>query len=224
MEYSLKFKVNEKIFIKDPESSDLGKSIVSHSIELIHEIGFEAFTFKKLANAIETTEASIYRYFENKHKLLLYILNLYWSYLQYIVVYQLNNMSPKERLISVIKMLTSDIPDVPGEFEFNKHALNQIVIAESSKTYLIKEVNEINKDKVFQPYKELCDKIAKIIVEYNSKYQFPHSLASTLMETAHAQVYFMNHLPRLTDASTIGKKNYTEEFLQDFLFRILDKK
>ena len=39
-----------KIFIKDPESSELGKRIIEHSILLIDEIGFDSFTFKKLDN------------------------------------------------------------------------------------------------------------------------------------------------------------------------------
>ena len=37
----------------------------------------EEFTFRKLAQKINTTEASVYRYFENKHRLLIYILAWY---------------------------------------------------------------------------------------------------------------------------------------------------
>ncbi|MGZ5010791.1 MAG: TetR/AcrR family transcriptional regulator, partial [Methylobacter sp.] len=65
--------MNDKLFLRDPEQSELGKKIILHSIQLIHKNGFEAFTFKKLAEAIGTTEAGIYRYFENKHRLLIYI-------------------------------------------------------------------------------------------------------------------------------------------------------
>ena len=50
-------KVNEKVFLKDPESSDLGRSILEGGIDLIDEIGFEAFTFRKLAQKIGSTEA-----------------------------------------------------------------------------------------------------------------------------------------------------------------------
>ena len=42
---NLKIAVPEKIFIKDPESSNLGKRIVEHSILLIDDIGFDSFTF-----------------------------------------------------------------------------------------------------------------------------------------------------------------------------------
>ena len=48
----LKISVPDKVFIKDPETSNLGKRIVEHSILLINEIGFEGFTFKKLGNKI----------------------------------------------------------------------------------------------------------------------------------------------------------------------------
>lgn len=43
---SLKIGVNEKLYIKDPESSTLGKNIVGQSILMIDEIGFDSFTFK----------------------------------------------------------------------------------------------------------------------------------------------------------------------------------
>ncbi len=48
---SLKIRINEKIYLKDPESSDLGKRIVEESIIMIDDIGFESFTFKKLGLA-----------------------------------------------------------------------------------------------------------------------------------------------------------------------------
>ena len=41
------------LFCKDPESSDLGRRIVEYGIEMIHELGYEAFTFKKLCMQME---------------------------------------------------------------------------------------------------------------------------------------------------------------------------
>ena len=67
---NLKIAVPEKIYVKDPESSILGKRIIEHSIILINDIGFDSFTFKKLGEKIGSNESSIYRYFESKHKLL----------------------------------------------------------------------------------------------------------------------------------------------------------
>ena len=83
MEVQLQIKMNEKLFLRNPEQTELGKKIIRHSIQLIYKNGFELFNFKKLAEDIGTTEAGIYRYFENKHRLLIYITAWYWGWLQY---------------------------------------------------------------------------------------------------------------------------------------------
>jgi hypothetical protein len=61
---NFKIQVNDKLYLKDPETSDLGKKILEKSILLIDEIGLEHFTFKKLGQSINSNESSIYRYFE----------------------------------------------------------------------------------------------------------------------------------------------------------------
>ena len=69
MTIGIQITLNERLYLRDPQATDLGKKIIKHSILLIDEIGFEAFTFKKLASRMSSTEASVYRYFENKHML-----------------------------------------------------------------------------------------------------------------------------------------------------------
>lgn len=222
MDYSLSFKVNEKIYLRDPESTELGKQIVKNAIDLIYQLGFEHFTFKKLAKEMNTTEATIYRYFENKHRLLLYILNWYWSYLEYIVVFQLQPLAnPKAKLEKLIELLTHTLPESVGQNDYNKNYLHQIVITESSKVYLVKEVKEINENEVFKPYKDLCGRISDLITAYNLNYPYPHSLSSTLIETAHSQLFFSKHLPKLTDAGKKDQVDFVEAFLKDLLFKSL---
>ncbi len=222
MEYKLSFDVNNAIYQKNPENSELGKKIVKESIDLINKLGFEAFTFKKLATEIGTTEASIYRYFLNKHRLLLYILNWYWLYLDFLIETQLNNLSdPKQKIKLIIHILTQDFDDTNDGLEYNKHFLHNIVISESSKVYLTNEIDEINKSKVFKPYKDLCAKIASNLSLYNKKYPYSKSLSSTLVETAHCQQYFALHLPGLTDINPKNKKLFVATFMEDFVFRIL---
>ena len=80
---SVRITINDKLYVKDPESSNLGKRIVEESILMINDFGFESFTFKKLGQKIGSNESSIYRYFENKHKLLLYLASWYWGWLEY---------------------------------------------------------------------------------------------------------------------------------------------
>ena len=55
----IKLTIPNCTFLKDPQETKLGVLIVQNSIELIDEIGFEAFTFKKLAQKINSTEASV---------------------------------------------------------------------------------------------------------------------------------------------------------------------
>jgi AcrR family transcriptional regulator len=222
MDFQIRFSVNEKIYIRDPESSEIGKQIVKNSIDLIYTLGFEHFTFKKLAMEMASTEATVYRYFENKHRVLLYILNWYWSYMEYLVDFRLQNVADKkERLRIIISLLTQELPESSGKYDYNKKYLNQIVIAESSKVYLTKEVAEINKDQVFKPYKDLCAKIAAVIRAYNPKYKYAKSLSTTLIETSHHQQYFSTFLPRLTDATPKNKTTFTAEFLEDLLFKAI---
>lgn len=109
---NFKITINNKLYVKDPETSDLGKKIVQNSIILIDEIGFEAFTFKKLGEKIQSNESSIYRYFENKHKLLIYLSSWYWSWIEYNLVFSTNNIStPLEKLAVGIKIVTQKIED-----------------------------------------------------------------------------------------------------------------
>lgn len=223
MDFQVKFDINEKIYLRNPETSELGKQMVKKAIDLIYELGFEQFTFKKLAVEIKSTEATIYRYFENKHRLLLYILNWYWCYMEFLVTFKLENVhDKKEQLKIVVHLLTHEFAGSTNQFDYNKKYLNQIVIAESSKVYLIKEVAEINKNEVFKPYKDLCAKIAEIISSYQPNYEYPRSLSTTLIETAHHQQYFSKNLPKLTDVNTKSNPEFTSQFIEDFLFKILD--
>lgn len=223
MGYSINFKLNDALFVKDPESSTLGKQIVSISIEMIYSIGFEAFTFKKLAVEVGTTEATVYRYFENKHRLLLYIINWYWKYLDFQLNLQLRNITDsRKKLEKAILLLTQSIADDAEEMSYNKTALYEIVISESSKVYLIKNVEEINKHQVFKPYKDLCSRIADIITNYCPSYSYPKSLSSTLIESSHLQQFFSLHLPGLTNVEEKNKANYSQKFVSNLVFQTLD--
>jgi len=224
MDIKISFKVNEAVFLRDPEKSELGRAIIKHSIDLINNLGFEAFTFKKLAIEMGTTEASIYRYFENKHRLLLYIISWYWKYMDFLLDFQLQNLTDQKiKLKTIIKLLTHELPINTGDLDYNIKFLNQIVITESSKVYLVKEVTEINKSEVFKPYKELCAKIAAVVSAYNKKYAYPKSLSSTIIEASHHQQFFSQHLPRLTDVTPKNKNEFAYLFIENMVFGLLGK-
>ncbi len=224
MKAQLHIKMNEALFLRNPESSELGKNILKHSVQLIHRMGFEGFTFKKLAEDIGTTEAGIYRYFENKHKLLVYLTAWYWGWLEFQISFQTNNIKdPVVRLKKVIKLLATAVEDADQTSYVNESLLHQIIIAEGSKAYLTKQVGEDNKQQFFKPYKDLCAVIGNIIAECGPKYKYPKSLASTIIEMAHFQNFFMNHLPSLTDFGDSKEESEIISFLNDLVFTSLKK-
>lgn len=217
----IQIKVNEKLFLKDPESTKLGKRIVTQGIIMIDALGFEEFTFKKLANEIESTEASVYRYFENKHKLLIYLVSWYWNWLEYQLQFSVNNISdPLERLKIAMRIIVRPYLEPSPFLEIDKEALHRIVVSESPKAYLSKEVDQDNKEGSFLSYKRLCRHIANIGRELNPNYPYITSLISTAIESAHHQKYFSEHLPSLTEI-TEGDEDEVYDFLMDLIMRVL---
>ena len=224
MKLQLQIKMNEALYLRNPENSELGKNILKHSIQLIYKTGFETFTFKKLAEDIGTTEAGIYRYFENKHKLLVYLTAWYWGWLEFQISFHTNNIEdPSVRLKRVIKLLATAVEDDEQTIHINESLLHQIIISEGSKAYLTKQVGEDNKQHFFKPYKDLCAVIGNIISECSPEYKYPKSLASTIIEMAHFQNFFMNNLPSLTDFSDTKEESEIIAFLNDLVFSTLKK-
>ena len=224
MELQVQLKMNEKLFVRNPEQTMLGRKIIQYSIRLIQENGFESFTFKKLAEEIGSTEASIYRYFENKHRILIYLTAWYWSWLEFRVTFHLNNINdPTIKLKKLIQLLAANVVDDDSTIYVNESLLHQIIIAEGSKAYLTKHVSDDNKDRLFKPYKDLCSVIAKIILEYNSEYTHPRSLASTIIEMFHLQVFFMQHLPSLTDFGASKNEQLVVDYIEDLVFKSIRK-
>lgn len=200
LQSNIAIKINPKVFKKDPISSELGEKILRQGIDLIVELGFESFTFKKLAGRINSTEASIYRYFENKHNLLAYLTMWYWSWMEYkLVLKTLNIDCPKERLRRAIRCLTEEVVEDKEVSQIDEAKLHQIVITESSKVYMCKSVDSDNESGFFSVYKTLVQRVANIILEINPNFKYPHMLVTTIIEGAHHQRFFADHLPRLTD-------------------------
>ena len=225
MQVDFKVKMNEKLYLRDPEGTEVGKQIIKTGVNMIADLGYELFTFKKLATEIGSTEATVYRYFENKHKLLIYIIDWYWAFLEFQVIFQLNNITDAtEKIKKVIDILVWEDNAAHVFSELDLQALYYIAIAEGSKTYLSKEVDNHNKDFLFKPYKDLCGRIALLFKEYNPAFKYPSSLASTLVESAHMQYYFMHHLPRLGDYSKKKNPKEIEAFLEQLVFGVLSKK
>lgn len=220
-------KSKKKLFLKDPESSDLGKRIIENSIKLIDELGFDDFNFKKLASSIDSTEASVYRYFENKHKLLFYLISWYWSWVKYNIDYRTHNLkSPIDKLKIVIKVVATSLQDDPETKYVDEEILSRIVITESPKAYMTKHVKIDYEDGLFEAYKELCAKIAEIISLVNPSYKTPKALAMAILRIIHKQIFFSKHLPELTDIELVedDDNQNIEAFLEDIAFSVLKVK
>lgn len=198
----LKIAVNKNLYVKDPESSALGKKIVEKSIVLINKFGFENFTFKKLGLAIGSNESSIYRYFENKHKLLLYLTSWYWAWKEYQLVFATNNIEDAEQVLeTAINVLTRRIKKDSFASHIDEIILNEVVVNEFSKSYLTKEVDKENQEGFFEIYNRLILRLKKMILAVNGDYPYAAALASTVLEGGLHQHFLREHFPGLTDCN-----------------------
>ncbi len=224
MAITIQMKLNEKLYIRDPQETKLGRKIIQYSIILIDEIGFEDFTFKKLAHRINSTEASVYRYFENKHLLLVYLLCWYWEWMKFRIEFNTMNLDDPKKKLQIALSVIADTTKRNTSIDFvDEDVLHRIVISESIKAYRTKMVDEENKHGFFLTYKALKQTIAKIISEINPKFKYPNALSSTLLEMANDHIYFALHLPSMTDIKLeeVSDLSQVEQLLNDFAFGLV---
>jgi AcrR family transcriptional regulator len=219
---NIKIAVPSKIYLKDPESSDLGKRIIGNGILLINEIGFDNFTFKKLGAKIGSNESSIYRYFESKHKLLLYLTSWYWAWIEYQLVFATSNVpDTEEKLLKAIEVVTRTIKEDNNYSHINEVILNQIIINEYSKSYLTKEVDSENKEGYFVIYKRLISRLRDMIIEINPGYKYASSISSTIVEGALHQHFLKDHFKSITDCDN---KTTPTQFFQELTLNAIKAK
>lgn len=213
--------INPELYTKNPESSELGKKIVSTSIQMINDLGYEAFTYKKLGVTIGSNESSIYRYFESKHALLVYLINWYWSWIEYKLVFATTNVTlATNKLESAITLLTEEIKEDNSFNYINEVLLNKIIISESAKAYHTKNIDKENEKGYFITYERVVQRVSEIILEVNPSFEFPHMLVSTVIEGAHHQRFFSKHLPGLTNVKA-GKNNIVR-FYTDLVYKTIN--
>ena len=217
----LNISITPELYLKNPGTTDLGNRIISEGIEMILEMGFESFNFKKLGSLISTSEGSIYRYFESKHQFLAYITCWYWSWMEYGIVMSTTNINPpQERLKIAVNLLLDSNSD--GNFfpKINVGSLEQIIITESIKTFHTKNVDSENKKGFFKVYKRVVRRVGDIILEINPTFRYPHTLISTVIEGAHHQRYFADHLPSLTEINEPG--NSISDFYTTLILKTIN--
>jgi AcrR family transcriptional regulator len=157
---------------------------------------------------IGSTEAAIYRYFENKHKLLLYLSAWYWAWLEHNLVFgTANQADPVERLSIAIRLLVEGPIYKQNDF-LDPEILRSIVINESIKGFLTKEVDLEHESGIFSQVYKFGDRISSIITELNPDYLYPKTLVSTILESSLLQSFNSQHLPGMLDAGPDSKDRY----------------
>ena len=199
---NIKIQVHSAIYIKDPESTELGKKILKESIFLIDEIGFENFTFKKLGIKIGSNESSIYRYFENKHRLLIYLSSWYWSWIEYKLVFSTSNISnPTDQLMKAITVVTEKIEDDLLTSHINESILNRIIITEFTKTFLTKQIDDEIREGFFEVYNRIINRIINMLSALIPDYPFAKSFISDMVEGSLHQYFLSQHLKTITNCN-----------------------
>lgn len=223
MSVKILISLNKELYLRNPQDSTLGRKIIQHGILLIDDLGFEAFNFKKLATSINSTESSVYRYFENKHLLLIYLVSWYWEWVSYLIkINTLNVEDPKKKLNIIIHALVSAAIENPSVDYVNESKLHNVVIAEGLKTYYTKEVTEENSKGFFKNYKQLVALISEVVLEIDPHFKYPHAFATTLFEMSNNHIYYAKHLPRLTDVQVAENEfDEVEKMLIYFAERLL---
>lgn len=223
MAHGIKFRLNAKLYLKDPQDTSYGKKLLKHSILMFHDLGFESFTFKKLAKEIQSTETSIYRYFVNKHFLLVYLTCWYWEWVHYLININLTNIEdPKRKLKIIIHNIVNASAENPLTEYINENVLHSVIINEGSKAYHIHDIDEENENGYFVSYKQLVKKVSDVMHEYAPDFPYPKLLASNLFEMANNQIYFAEHLPKLTEIKNRKKKfDDLEEAMCFITFKLL---
>ncbi len=225
MSIEIKITLNDGLYLREPQDSILGRKIIQNSILLIDDFGFESFNFKKLAEKINSTEASIYRYFENKHLLLLYMVNWYWEWVNYLIsINTLNVNDPRKKLKIIIRSFVFASKDNPSVDYVNESKLHNIVIYEGGKAYHTKNVDNHNSKGFFSSYKKLANSVSQVISQINPEFKYPFALATNLFEMSNNHIYFAKHLPRLTDIS-FKENDFREvdKMLNYFADKLLEK-
>jgi AcrR family transcriptional regulator len=192
---------SKNLFVKDPLSSVLGQKLLKESARMLGEDGFDAFTLKKLAQNLQTTESSVYRYFDNKHRLLVYQINLYWGWLNQQVDLKCcqAGLSGKEALEKAFEIMcfpeAHSWPSDGVSFE----CMHKILTHQSVKAYFSEHVDHENQDGAHRALKSLVKQMSEWLKEGSPDFEFPKSLISTLLASVMIQPFYAEHLPSLTE-------------------------
>ena len=101
-------------------------------------------------------------------------------------------------------------------FRYFSNVLDENVV----ETMWAKEVDQENKDGYFIIYKRIISRLKDMIIDLNSSYPYPASLASTIVEGALHQHFLKDHFKSITDC---GNGTSPTQFYTDLTLNLLKK-
>ena len=108
------------------------------------------------------------------------------------------------KLKIIISTLVFASKENPSIEYVNESVLHRIIIAEGSKTYHTKAVDDENQEGLFLNYKNLVNKVAQVILDIRPDFPYPRAPLPTSLKMSNNHIYFAIHLPRLTDVHVQG--------------------
>jgi AcrR family transcriptional regulator len=202
----------------------LGKKMIKHSIDILSETGYHCFNFRNLAKDMQSTEASVYRYFENKHMLLVYLCSWYWDYLNYLIEIDTRNVTdPELRLRNAIKTIVNG-PSAPNPSDFiDQSKLHAIIVEHFFKAMFNKTTTVEEKENLFANYRNLNANLTAIVKECNPEFKYPCAMASTIIKMSIDHSYYADQICSLTEITNCinTKKDQIEEMINYFVQKLL---
>lgn len=203
--------VADSVYIRNPVETELGKKIIQHSIRLFNDIGFEEFNFKKLAQAMDSTEASVYRYFENKYMLLSYLVAWYWDFMHFLLIMDSRNIDdPSIRLNKMISTLINSLDNSNVPSYIDDLLLHNLVVENAYRVYQNKRVDDLLKLGFYKNYQKLVTTLKNVILEIKSDFPYPASVATTIIDMSLHNEYNIIHFPDVTDLVSDQSKSPRE--------------
>jgi AcrR family transcriptional regulator len=186
---------------------------------MLGEGGFDAFTLKRLAHNLQTTESSVYRYFDNKHRLLVYHIKSYWEWLNEQVNIQCynNKLHGRKALETTFEIMCFPQANNWPREGVSYDCMHKILTHQSVKAYFSSYVDLENKDGAHQALKALVHIMSGWLREEVPDFEFPKSLINTLLTSVMMQPFYAEHLPSLTELPS-PNSTHTQTSQQTFRY------
>ena len=224
MAINISISVHPNTYLRDPMDTTLGKKIIKHSIDILSETGYQCFNFRNLAKDMKSTEASVYRYFENKHMLLVYLCSWYWDYLNYLIEIDTRNVTDPEQKLKIAVRTIVNGPSAPNPSDFiDQSKLSTIIVENFFKAMFNKTTTVEEKENLFANYRNLNANLTAIVKEYNADFKYPCAIASTIIKMSIDHSYYADQICSLTEITNCiqTKRAQIEDMINHFIQKLL---